>query len=150
MYAAVASVSISTTGGCVIGITKPLLPLFPVSGDDPALISFYFGDDDQDSTLKGTKEQPDEPAVVSVPRRRLENRTGLIDGDLGLLDGKATLAGAFFDVCGIMEGISHRLTLLLRFRASFRAFFTRPRAGSVGRAGRRKRGGRLTRALGGR
>lgn len=63
----------------MIGITKPLRPLFPISGDDPALISFYFGDDDEDSTLKGAKEQPDEPAVISVPRRSLEDRTGLID-----------------------------------------------------------------------
>jgi hypothetical protein len=73
MYAAVASVSISITGGSVIGITKPLSPLFPIPGDDPALISFYFGNFNEDSTLKRAKEQPDEPAVISIPRRSLED-----------------------------------------------------------------------------
>jgi len=40
------------------------MPLFPVSGDDPAFISFYFGDDNEDSTFKRAKEQSDEAAVV--------------------------------------------------------------------------------------
>ena len=73
MYAAVASVSISTTGGSVIGITKPLTPLFPVSGDDPAFISFYFSDNDENSTLKHAKEQPNQSTVVSVPRRSFKD-----------------------------------------------------------------------------
>jgi hypothetical protein len=41
MYAAVASASISTTGGSVIGMTNPL-NWSPVSGDDAAVIEFYF------------------------------------------------------------------------------------------------------------
>lgn len=72
MYAAVASVSISTTGGSLIGMTNPLTLLFPVSGDDPALIVFYFSDDDQNPTFKPAKQQPDESAMVSLARWRFE------------------------------------------------------------------------------
>ena len=122
MYAAVASVSISTTGGSVIGITKPLTPLFPVSGDDPAFISFYFGDNDEDSTLKRAKEQPDQPAMIAIPGWSLEDRRRLIDRERGLLDRESTLAGAFLNVCSVVERVRHRTALLLRFRGSFRAF----------------------------
>src|SRR4051812_43571095 len=73
MYAAVASVSISTTGGSVIGMTNPLTLLFPIPGDDPALILFYFRNDDQNSTFKGPKEQLNQASVVAFPNGRFED-----------------------------------------------------------------------------
>src|SRR5207253_3735770 len=108
-----ASVSISTTGGCVIGITKPLR-FFPVSGDDPAVIGFYLCNSNKDSTFKRPKEQPDESAVVAAPRRSLKNRSGLIDSEHCLLHGEAALASTLFNVRGIMEFIAHRIADYVR------------------------------------
>src|SRR5207248_11660965 len=94
MYAAVASGSTSTTGGCVIGITKPLTRLFPVSGDDPAFISFYFGCDNEDSTFKRTKEQPDQTALITLSFWRFKDRARLINRERHLFDRESTLASA--------------------------------------------------------
>jgi hypothetical protein len=65
MYAAVASVSISTISGRVIGIIKLLTLFFPISGDDPALIAFDLCDYDEEFNSKRAREQPDESAVIS-------------------------------------------------------------------------------------
>src|SRR5712691_6049675 len=108
MYAAVASVSISTTGGSVVGITKPLMPLFPVPGDDPAFIAFDFGDYDENLTFKRAGEQPNESAVVSFARWSFENGSGLIDRERCLLDRESAIAGALFKMCGVVESVSHR------------------------------------------
>jgi hypothetical protein len=105
-----------------MGITKPLRPLFPISGDDPALISFYFGNDDENPTPKGAKEQPDEPAVVSIPWRSLQDRTGLIDRERGLLECESPFQRASFDMRGVVEGVRHRVALVLRFALAFELF----------------------------
>ena len=91
------------------GITKPLRSLFPVSGDDPALIGFYFGNNNEDSTFKRAKELPDESAVVASARWRLEDRTGLIDREHRLFHGKAALACALFDMRGVMKFVRRRI-----------------------------------------
>src|SRR5262249_54437048 len=70
MYAAVASVSISTTGGSVMGMMKPLAP---VSGDDQALIEFDFGYDYQSFPLEYPEEQPKHSAVITTTWRSFEN-----------------------------------------------------------------------------
>jgi hypothetical protein len=90
------------TGGWVIGITK-LLQFFPVSGDDPALISFCFGYDDQDSTFKRAREQPYEAAEVALTRRSFENRRQLVDGEHRLFNAEAPLASTLFDVRGVVN-----------------------------------------------
>jgi hypothetical protein len=78
IYAAVASVSISTIGGSAIGITKPLRRLFPVSGDDPAFIAFDLGDYDQNFTFKRAGEQRNESAVIPLPVGVLTIEVGLL------------------------------------------------------------------------
>src|SRR5438874_1288957 len=108
MYAAVASGSTSTTGGCVIGITKPLTRLFPVSGDDPAFISFYFGYDNEDSTFKRTKEQPDQTAVVSFRSGVLRIEAGLSIVSVACSTVKSTLASALLDMRGVVKFVRHR------------------------------------------
>jgi hypothetical protein len=55
------------------------MPFFPVPGDDPALISSYVGNDNEDSTFKRSKEQPDETTVVSLARWSFEDGGWLID-----------------------------------------------------------------------
>jgi hypothetical protein len=108
MYAAVASVSISTIGGCVIGMIKLLTLLFPISGDDPALIAFNLCDCDQNFTSKRAREQPNEPAVISSPHRRFDYGYGLIDAEHCFLNAEATLASPLFDVSGVVELVRHR------------------------------------------
>jgi len=85
------------------------MPLFPVSGDDPALISFYFRDDYQDSTFKRAKEQPDEAAVVSLAWRSLENGRRFVDRKGCLLNRESAIAGAFFKMRGVVELVSHQI-----------------------------------------
>jgi hypothetical protein len=108
MYAAVASVSISTIGGRVIGMIKLLTLLFPISGDDPALIAFNLCDCDQNFTSKRTREQPNEPAVISSSHRRFDYGYGLIDREHCFLNAEATLASPLFDVSGVVELARHR------------------------------------------
>ena len=76
----------------MIGITKPLRSLFPVSGDDPALIGFYLGNDSKDSTFKRSKEQPDESAVVPTAYGRFDDRCGIVYCKLRLFDSEAAFA----------------------------------------------------------
>jgi hypothetical protein len=109
MYAAVASVSISTMGGCVIGITKPLDPLFPVSGDDPAFIAFNLGDYDKNFTFKRAGEQPNESTMISSSHWRLEDGCRLIDGEHRLFNAKAALTTALFDMRSVTKLIRHRI-----------------------------------------
>src|SRR2546423_2085867 len=121
MYAAVASVSISTTGGSVIGITNPLTLLFPITGDDPAFMLSYFCNYDQNPTFKEAKEQLDQTAVISFARRSLKNRSGLADSEFRLLDRKSPLASALFDVRCVVKPVMHRPTfrqqrILIPFR----------------------------------
>jgi len=110
----VASVSISTTGGSVIGMTKPLMPLFPLPGDDPALISSYLGNDNEDSTFKPSKEQPDEAAVVSLARGSFENGPVLIDRERCLFNRESAIAGAFLKMNGVVKLVGHRAASSLR------------------------------------
>jgi hypothetical protein len=92
------------------------MPLFPVSGDDPAFISFYFGDDYEDFTFKRAKEQPDEAAMVSLARWSFENGCGLIDRERCLLNRKSTITSALFKMGGVVESLNHRTASKLGLR----------------------------------
>ena len=85
--------SISTTGGLVIGMTKPLMPLFPVSGDDPAVIGFYLG---------------------NIGEKFVTARAPSPAREAHALPGKSALAGTLFNMRGIMKFIAHRIAGYVR------------------------------------
>jgi hypothetical protein len=106
-YAAVASVSTSTTGVRVAWMTKALMPFFPIRGDDPALIVFHFSDYDQNPIPEGPEKQPYRPTMISTARRRFENACRLINREHRLFHGESTFSCAFLYVGRVVELVGH-------------------------------------------
>jgi hypothetical protein len=74
----------------------------------------YLGNDNEDSTFKRSKEQPDETAVVSLARWSFEDGGWLIDRQRCLFNRESAIAGAFLKMRGVMELVSHRAASSLR------------------------------------